>query len=146
MPCPGIANFDNIKLDELEKEYNKLTNENDKAKFKSCLQEKYSSFSPKCDVLPDLLTDYDKRIEKNITATEKNEQSRQQYITDVFYLIFKIIMFVILGIFYYIFIKTPQTAIDSLKSASDMVKDTIKDTTESIKSSVESISTNKLKD
>lgn len=125
MSCPGIPNFDTITVNNLESEYNKLTNNGDKVKFKTCLQEKYSDFSPKCEILPELLNDYDERLERNITATEKNEQSRQQYIFDVFYLLFKSIIFIILGIFYYIFIKTPQTAIDSAKELADTVKSTI---------------------
>ena len=99
MSCPGIPNFDTITVNNLESEYNKLTNNGDKVKFKTCLQEKYSDFSPKCEILPELLNDYDERLERNITATEKNEQSRQQYIFDVFYLLFKSIIFIILGIF-----------------------------------------------
>ena len=125
MSCPGIPNFDTITVNNLESEYNKLTNNGDKVKFKTCLQDKYSDFSPKCEILPELLNDYDERLERNITATEKNEQSRQQYIFDVFYLLFKSIIFIILGIFYYIFIKTPQTAIDSAKELADTVKSTI---------------------
>lgn len=125
MSCPGIPNFDTITVNNLESEYNKLTNNGDKVKFKTCLQEKYSGFSPKCEVLPELLNDYDERLERNITATEKNEQSRQQYIFDVFYLLFKSIIFIILGIFYYMFIKTPQTAIDSAKELVDTVKSSI---------------------
>lgn len=125
MSCPGIPNFDTITVNNLESEYNKLTNNGDKVKFKTCLQEKYSDFSPKCEILPELLNDYDERLERNITATEKNEQSRQQYIFDVFYLLFKSIIYIILGIFYYIFIKTPQTAIDSAKELADTVKSTI---------------------
>lgn len=124
MSCPGIPNFDRITVNNLEKEYNKLTVQK-KAQFKTCLQQKYSSFSTKCDVLPDLLSVYDNKLERNATAIEKNEQSRQQYINDVFYLFFKVILFIILGIFYYLFIKTPQNAIDSIKGITDLTKETM---------------------
>ena len=123
MSCPGIPNFDNISVNDLEKEYNKLTSLDDKNKFKACLQKKYSNIRPKCEVIPDLLSDYDKQLQRNITANEKNEQSRQQYITNVFYLILKIIIFIILGLCYYLFIKTPQAAIEAVKGATDIVKD-----------------------
>jgi hypothetical protein len=135
MSCPGIPNFDTITINNLENEYKKLTNDSDKAKFKSCLKNKYSSILLNSQILPNLLLDYDKRLERNVTATEKNEQSRQQYITDVFYLIFKLVIFVILGFFYYVFIKNPQTAIESVKGATEMVKEA----TESIKTSIEDI-------
>ncbi len=124
MSCPGIPNFDNISVNNLEKEYNKLTSLDDKNKFKACLQSKYSNINPKCDVVPDLLSDYDRQLQRNITANEKNEQSRQQYITDIFYLIFKFIIFIILGLCYYLFIKSPQAALDAVKGATDMVKTT----------------------
>ena len=83
-----------------------------------------------------LLSDYDNRLQQNITATEKNEQSRQQYISDYFYLVLKCIIFIILGLCYYIFIKNTKTAIDSIKGAVDIVKNTanqIKNKVEEIK-------------
>jgi hypothetical protein len=125
MSCPGIPNFDNIPLNNLEEEYNKISNPDDKNKFKACLQSKYSGINTsKCDIVPDLLSDYDKKLQRNVTATERNEQSRQQYITDVFYLIFKLLIFVVLGFFYYLFIKTPQAALDAVKGATEIVKST----------------------
>jgi hypothetical protein len=136
MSCPGIPNFDNIPLNHLEDEYNKLTNPEDKNIFKACLQTKYSSISPKCDVVPGLLSNYDKQLQRNITATEMNEQSREQYITDVFYLIFKILIFVVLGICYYLFIKSPQAALEAVKGATEKVKDVagkVKETAEKVK-------------
>jgi hypothetical protein len=83
-----------------------------------------------------LLSDYDNRLQQNITATEKNEQSRQQYISDFFYLVLKCILFIILGLCYYIFIKDTKTGVDSVKGVVDIVKNTanqIKNKVEEIK-------------
>ena len=45
------------------------------------------------------------------------------------FLIFKLLIFVVLGFFYYLFIKTPQNAIDAIKGAAE----TVKSTTETLK-------------
>lgn len=136
MSCPGIPNFDNIPLSKLKKEYNKLTNVDDMNNFKLCLKNKYSTIDSNTNNIPELLTAYQNRLEKNISANEKNEQSREQYITDVFYLIFKMIIFVILGFFYYLFIRNPQTAIEAVKSATEAVKSTTESIKETVKESV----------
>jgi hypothetical protein len=75
-------------------------------------------------IISNLLEEYDENLQRNISANEKNEQARQQYITDVIYIIFKVIMFVILGFFYYLFIRTPQGLIDGIKGTTEIVKET----------------------
>jgi hypothetical protein len=132
MSCPGIPNFDDIPLSNLQDEYNNLTDVDAMNNFKLCLKTKYSTIGSDSSAVPEILREYQKRLDRNISSTEKNEQSREQYISDVFYLIFKSIIFVILGFFYYLFIRTPQTAIDAIKGATEMVKST----TESIKDTV----------
>ncbi len=92
-----------------------------------------SNISTYNNMVLELLNEYDNKVQRSVTTNEKNEQSKEQYISDVFYLILKIIIFVVLGFFYYLFIKTPQTAIEAVKSATEMVKTTattIKDTVE----------------
>lgn len=135
MSCPGISNFDSIPLSKLEEEYNKLTNVDDRNNFKLCLKNKYSTIGSDSSNIPELLTAYQNKLDRNISATEKNEQSKEQYITDVFYLIFKIVIFVVLGFFYYLFIRSPQNAIDAVKSATE----TIKTTTDTLKETVKDV-------
>jgi len=108
----------------------------------SSIQSSRYIYSP---AISNLLDDYDENLQMNISANEKNEEGRQQYITDVFYIVFKVVMFVILGFFYYLFIKTPQGLVEGIKGTTEIVKETSETAAKVIKEKMTEVKTDATK-
>ncbi len=100
--CKSINN--KINLGNLGTRYSSLS-ELDKRNLDLCLEEKYKSISPKCDTMPTLLDTYDKDYQKYNTSNEINEQSKYLYISNLMYLIFKVLLFILLGFFYFKYVQ-----------------------------------------
>jgi len=75
------------------------------------------------------------------TALEINENTQSTYRSDLVYLFFKLLMFVILGVVFYFFFKNQNVGemIDQVKETAKSVKEVAKVATEKVKGVAESV-------
>jgi cytoskeletal protein RodZ len=97
------------------------------------------------------LNSYIQQKMKSDTALEINENTQSTYRSDLVYLFFKLLMFVILGIVFYFLFKNQNAGemIDQVKETAKTVKeaaktvtDTVKSVSDKVKSSVTKQNTN----
>lgn len=94
------------------------------------------------------LNSYIQQKMRSDTALELNESTQSTYRSDLVYLFFKLLMFVILGLVFYFLFKNQNTgemlekAKDTVKSVTETAKsvtEKVKDVTESVKSATDKV-------
>jgi hypothetical protein len=116
----SCSEYDNLKISDINSRFNSLETDQERAKFKNCLNTTLGLPLVGPDV-PKVLETYQRILDKNITAEQMNSDLMNQYVIDLIYTILKLSIFIVLGYYYYIMIEDPTNMYNNLKTISDNI-------------------------
>jgi GMP synthase PP-ATPase subunit len=125
---PNSKNFNDNTMEELYKYYNTLTDNDEKNTFNECLINYNNNDINSVDNIEEKLNEFKYFLDKTNNAKSINDNTISLYNDDFFYTIFKISLFLILGIVYVVLIKNTNiiSTIDKIKTKTLKISENIK--------------------